>query len=85
MGIRYWPGYLMHCVQEHFKHHGDDYYQEGKSVRSALERSMMAFKRISTPEAGPDPVRQMAQARALISSPKRTRKRAPKQGLLFDL
>ena len=83
--VRYWPAYLMHCVQEHWKHHGDDYYQEGKSMRSAVERSLMAFRRVQEAPAGPDPVRQMAEARAIIQTPKRTRKRAPKQGLLFDL
>lgn len=83
--VNYWPGYLMHCVQEHFKHHGDDYYKEGKSMRSAVERSLMAFKRLDQVAEGPDPVREMAQARSIISTPKRQPKRSPKQGLLFDL
>jgi hypothetical protein len=83
--VTYWPGYLMHCVQEHFKHHGDDYYTEGKSLRSAVERSLMAFGRLDQAAGQPDPVRQMAHARSIIQPQKRRPKPSPKQGLLFDL
>jgi hypothetical protein len=28
--------YVLHCVQEHMKHHGDKYYAEGKSIRNRV-------------------------------------------------
>lgn len=32
--VKFWPGYLMKCVQEHFEHHWEEYYAEAKSVRN---------------------------------------------------
>lgn len=40
--IRYWPGYLMKCVQDHWRHHWEEYYQEAKSVRALAEQALMA-------------------------------------------
>lgn len=43
--VKSWPGYLLHCVQEHFKHHGEDYYNEGKAIRAGVERALLACTR----------------------------------------
>jgi hypothetical protein len=37
--------YLHRCVELHMQHHGDEYYQEGKSVRNALDRAMATTTR----------------------------------------
>ena len=33
----YFPTYLLKCLQEHFRHHGDALYDELKRVRNALD------------------------------------------------
>jgi len=39
------PGrYLLHAVQEHMKHHGEDYYEVGKRFRNALDDIMHGLK-----------------------------------------
>ena len=38
--VKYWPGYLLHCLQMHFKCHGDEYYEEAKSVRAACDQAL---------------------------------------------
>lgn len=43
--VKSWHGYLLKCVQEHFDHHGEDYYNEGKSIRAAAERALLALHR----------------------------------------
>jgi hypothetical protein len=68
--VRYWPGYLLRCVQEHFKHHGDDYYQEGKNIRALADRALMGFTRASARAEAPDPVAPMAAAYAILAARK---------------
>jgi hypothetical protein len=57
--VKYWPGYLMHCVQTHFHVHGEDYYNEGKALRATLDKIVKKAPQIPTA----DPVRVMAEAR----------------------
>jgi hypothetical protein len=71
--IKYWPGYLMKCVQDHFKHHGEDYYNEGKTLRASLDKILKKAPRIPTA----DPVRVMAEARIDLLKSSRTRRKAP--------
>lgn len=30
--------YLLHCIQEHIKHHGEEYYDKAKSIRTLVEK-----------------------------------------------
>jgi hypothetical protein len=34
----YFPAYLLKCLQDHFRHHGDTLYDELKHLRNALDR-----------------------------------------------
>lgn len=77
--VGFWPGYLLKCVQEHFAHHGEDYYSEGKSLRSMTERALMGFGRAREAAQAADPVAPMAQAYAILSRPKRRQKPSGKQ------
>ena len=52
--VKFWPGYLAKCVQDRFHHKGDDYYEEGKSLRTVLERTL------GTLQVRPDTKRQDA-------------------------
>lgn len=38
--VKYFPGYLLKCVQDHFAHNSDTYCDEGKRMRSAWERAL---------------------------------------------
>jgi hypothetical protein len=50
--VRYWPGYLMKCVQDHWKHHWEEYYQEAKSVRTLAESLVVACGRTGAEDRG---------------------------------
>ncbi len=79
--VKYWPGYLLHCVQEHFKHHGDEIYEEAKSVRHSVERGLAGVAPGERPSATTE---TLAQVNAIVSRrrPKRVRKPTKQLGLL---
>lgn len=83
--VKCWHGYLLHCIQQHFEHHGEDYYNEGKSLRAMTERALMGFTRAQEAAQAADPVAPMAQAYAILSRPKRRTARFAKQPDLFAL
>jgi hypothetical protein len=80
--VKYWPGYLMKCVQDHFKIHGEDYYEEGKSIRAQVERAQMAFSRAQVAPRAPDQVEAMAMSLKILTASKRKQKLAPKRDQL---
>jgi hypothetical protein len=43
--VKYWPGYLLHCVQQHFDHHGEEIYAEAKAVRTCIERVFLGIEK----------------------------------------
>jgi hypothetical protein len=61
--IKYFPGYLKHVLQEHLKHHGEEYYQEGKNLRALAENTLVALGVVGPRNERPDPIRVMAEAR----------------------
>ncbi len=75
--VKYWPGYLALCVQRHMDHHGEDYYEEGKSLRAALERAQMAFKRAAQAAPAHDPVEGLAQVHRVLAAQHKRKKAAP--------
>ncbi len=83
--VKYWPGYLMSCVQRHFAIHGEEYYEEGKSLRAALDKSLTAISRAHDAPRGVDPIRVMAQAQTLAKAPKRRPAKPPVKQLTFGL
>jgi hypothetical protein len=68
--VKYWPRYLLHCFQEHFKHHGEDYYDEGKAIRTRLEGIVGLLQR-STEARRPDTVEALAQVHKALQTGKR--------------
>lgn len=80
--VRYWPGYLMKCVQDHFRHHWEDYYAEAKSVRAAAEGALLAMGAggpggVDLTGVGEREMEAMAAAHRLLKGP-RKRKAAPR-------
>jgi len=76
--VKFWPGYLATCMQRHFAAHGEKYYEEGKSMRSALERFAVMLDRTGTVRQ-PDPVEILAETRRALMAgkPKRVPKTKP--------
>lgn len=83
--VNYWPGYLLHCVQEHWKHHGDEYYEEGKTIRAQVERNLMAFQRAAQAPVASDQVATLAQIHQALQTRKPTNRQARKPAQQMDL
>ena len=77
--IIYRPAWLRMVVQSHLEHHGEEYYEEGKSIRTLSDRALWAAQRATSP--APDPVRELAQAARLLKAHKRPQKAPVKQQL----
>ena len=78
--VAYWPGYLMHCVQQHFKHHGEEIYTEAKSLRNQVENALLAGRRAADEARANDPVAGLALVhQALTVAHKRKQKLPGKQ------
>jgi hypothetical protein len=73
--INYIPAYLRQCVQSHLSIHGEDYYNEGKSLRNALDAVLKIAQHSVAVEA--DPVRELAAAARLLK-PRKAVFKAPK-------
>ena len=43
--IKYRPAWMRHVIQEHFKHHGEKYYDQAKAVRNLVEQTMLVVGR----------------------------------------
>ena len=74
---RYRPAYLRHVIQSHFKIHGEEYLAEGKNIRNIADHLLLIAGQARKP--APDPVREMANARQILTSlkPKNAGKESP--------
>jgi len=81
--IRYWPGYLMKCVQDHWRHHWEDYYKEAKAVRNIAETALVSAGKSAPTDKT---VETLAAAYRVLAGTKRKSKvaRQPKQLNLLD-
>jgi DNA-binding FrmR family transcriptional regulator len=52
--IKYFPGYLKHVLQTHLKHHGQDYYDEGKALRALTENALSTLAKLGHSHTRPD-------------------------------
>lgn len=70
------PGrYLLHAVQEHMKHHGEDYYNQAKSTRNAIEDVMHGLITASAAIQSVDnTVPALAEAHRVLAAAKPGRK-----------
>lgn len=87
--IRYFPGYLLRCVQDHFRHNSDAYCDEGKKTRNAWEmaigKAMGAARAdaLRRDEAAIDLLAQAHRVVAVRRTPTKVETKADPQGLLF--
>ena len=64
--IKYRPAWLKMVIQSHFKIHGEEYYNEAKSVRAILDQTLLMAGKQTAPAA--DPVRELASARQMLAA-----------------
>ena len=68
--IAYPSAYILHCVQQHMAHHGDAYYQEGKSCRNRIALQMAVVERTAAArsrQSGADVIPAFAQVHAALA------------------
>ncbi len=63
--VKFWPGYLGKVIQDHFAHNGETYYEEGKSIRTVLERAMFGINN-QVQVRRPDPVETLSQIHKIL-------------------
>lgn len=80
--VGFWPGYLMKCVQSHFRHHEDEIYAEGKSLRTQLERVIATAQNARA--SAPDPIKALAAAQQVLAG-QRKQKLARPAGLQMEM
>lgn len=73
--IHYRPAYLKMVIQSHFAIHGEEYYEEAKSLRAATERALFGLGKLPV-STGPSLVDQFTAASKLLDSTKPKRKKA---------
>jgi hypothetical protein len=67
--IKFFSMYFLHVVQKHMEKHGDTYYEEGKSLRNAIETALLSLEEkerqnVEVPETEMD---RLAFAYSLLS------------------
>lgn len=71
--VTYLPAYLRQVVTSHFQVHGDEYYEQAKSIRNLVDNAvLMAGQARQT--AAPDPVAELAAAARLLRPVKKPAK-----------
>lgn len=69
--IRYRPAWLKMVLQSHFRLHGEDYYEEAKSMRAVTEKLLLLAGRETH---APDPVGELAIAHRILMTKKPQKK-----------
>jgi hypothetical protein len=78
--IKYRPAWLMQVVQSHFKVHGDDIYDEAKSIRTLAEHALLTLGKVD--RSGQDAlVPEFVAASRLLDRKKPVSKRTNKDQL----
>jgi hypothetical protein len=81
--IRYWPGYLMKCVQDHWRIHWEDYYKESKNVTRIADAVLVNSGKAASVDRT---VEALAMAQGVLDRKRRKSKVAqPKQLSLLDV
>jgi hypothetical protein len=81
--IRRFSVYFLHCVQEHMKHHGDDYYDDAKAARPVASLVNTAIRKLRATEAFRTTDALSQAHRTLATRAGRKKAPAPKQPDLF--
>jgi len=77
--IDYLPAWLGKTVESHLAIHGEDYYDEAKSIRNLVDHAVMVAGQARVTQ--PDPVRELAAAARLLKSTRKAQKPVRKQAI----
>jgi hypothetical protein len=69
--LKYPPGYLMKCVQDHFRIQGEKYYDEGKAIRAKATSALFGAQKAARVA---DPVAALADAHKVLTATHRKQK-----------
>jgi hypothetical protein len=76
--VKYFPGYLLKCLQDHFAHNGDAYCDEGRRLRNSVNTALSSVRFADSPTTpSSSTVDILAAAHALLASRRRTLKIEP--------
>lgn len=76
--VRYWPAYLLHSVQEHFKHHGEEYLDEAKAIEAKAHLALMGLRRAPDSEVADRRIEALSSVHNALK-PRRQAKKKPGQ------
>jgi hypothetical protein len=68
LNITYRPAWLAKVIQSHFATHGDEIYEEAKSMRNLVDHAMVIAGKAVQP--APDPVGELVLAHRLVRTAK---------------
>lgn len=81
--VKCWPRYLASCVQSRFKVRADEFLNEGKAAREAIERVVLGLGKSPAADharGGADLVRSLSLAHAALARrPRTSREKSSKQ------
>lgn len=72
--IQRFSAYLLHAIQTHMRFHGDQYYEEGKRTRQAVEEVMLGLRKKAAP-ASDETVPVLAELHRTLRPYKQGRKK----------
>lgn len=78
--IKFRPAYLGKVIESHFAVHGDEYHAEGKSIAKLADQALVTALATgkALPVAAADPVKEMTNARDMLTAEAKERKAAKK-------
>ena len=66
----YFPAYLLKCIQDWFRHHGDELYDELKHIRNALDHLLASVSFADDVRRDAQHIATLAAAHRLIAGPR---------------
>lgn len=73
--VTYISRYILHCIQQHMEHHGDEYYREGVAIRNRVSMVMSTIEKAKRGADSTVPI--LAQAESVLQIGKRKAKVKP--------
>ncbi len=82
--IKLFGRYFLHCIQQHMKFHGEDYYDSGKTVRAIADQTVDSIRAQAASQAL-EVTDRLAEIHAAVRPPARRKKPAAAEPGQLDL
>lgn len=84
--IQNWPRYIVHCIQDHFRHNEDSIHAEAKATTVSIDHALDKARAAGASAQALDPIRVLAMAHQINKPRKKpVAKASNNQPTLFDL